>query len=68
MKLVLEFEMPDDQYDVWCAYHATQTYRTITEINQLLRQHFKYNADGDKTLANIQQAIVELHNEIGEPL
>lgn len=68
MKLVLEFDLPDDQYNMWCAVNAMQLYCAITDIQQELRANRKYGKDDSKTLDDIHQRIVELHNEIGEPL
>ena len=68
MKIVLEFDVPEDQYNMWCAVHAMKVYNAITDIQQELRANRKYGKDDSKTLADIQRCIVELHNEIGEPL
>lgn len=68
MKLVLEFDIPEDQYNAWCAANALKVYGAITEIQQELRANRKYDKDASKTLAAIQETIVELHNEIGEPI
>jgi len=68
MKIVLEFEMPDDQYSMWCSYHAVQIYSALNDIQQKLRSHRKHGTDATKTLDDVHQRIVELHNEIGEPL
>lgn len=68
MKLVLEFNIPEDQYNAWCAVNAAKIYGAIADIEQELRANRKYDKDASKALAAIQQSIVELHNEIGEPL
>lgn len=68
MKLTLEYNIPEDQYNAWCAVNATKLYAVITEIQQELRNNRKYDKEKTKTLADIHQLIVELHNDIGEPL
>ena len=68
MKLVLEFNIPDDQYNMWCAVHAAQLYNAISDIQQELRNNRKYGKEDSKTLDDITQRIVELYDEIGDPL
>lgn len=68
MKLTLEFNVPDDQHDAWCAYNSAQIYMTITEIQQYVREVRKYDADPAKTIKRIEAAIQELHAITGDPL
>lgn len=68
MKIVLEFSIPEDQYNIWCAYNAGHLYTTITEIEQYIRDVRKYDADPVKALSRIQDSIQELYNTAGHPL
>jgi hypothetical protein len=68
MKIVLEFNVPDDNYSMWCAYNADRMYSTITDIQQAIRAHYKYGQDISKTVDDINNLIIQLHNETGEPL
>jgi hypothetical protein len=68
MKLVLEFNIPDDQLGAWCAYNGTHLHHTITEIEQFVREVQKYGADPAKTIKRIQDALKELHQVTGEPI
>jgi hypothetical protein len=68
MKIVLEYTIPDDQYDIWCAYNARHLYTAITEIEQYVREVRKYDADPVKALDRIQDSIQELYATAGHPL
>lgn len=68
MKIVLEYTIPDDQYDMWCAYNARHLYTAITEIEQHIREVHKYDADPLKALDRIQGSIAEMYSIAGQPL
>jgi hypothetical protein len=68
MKLTLEFNIPDDQHNAWCAYNGTHMYSTLTEIQQFVREVRKYDADPAKTIKRIEDAIRELYAITGDPL
>lgn len=68
MKLVLEYSIPDDAYDAWCAYNAPHMFTSIKEIEQYLREVRKYDADPKKALDRIQDSIAEMYSVAGQPL
>jgi len=68
MKIVLEYNIPEDQYEIWCAYNAQHLHNTITEIEQRLREVRKYSADPVKSMKAIEDSIKELYAIAGHPL
>ena len=68
MKVVLEYNLPDDQYNMWCAYNAAHLYTAIREIEQYVREVRKYDADPVKTLERIQDSLAEMYAVTGQPL
>jgi Fe-S-cluster formation regulator IscX/YfhJ len=68
MKLTLEFNIPEDQYNAWCSYNGMHLYTTITEIQQYVREVQKYDADPKKTIQRIEESIRELHAITGDPI
>lgn len=68
MKIVLEYNLPDDQYDMWCAYNASHLFTAIREIEQYLREVRKYDADPKKALERIQTSLSEMYEITGQPL
>jgi DNA-directed RNA polymerase subunit L len=68
MKIVLEYTLPDDQYNMWCAYNASHLFTTIREIEQYLREVRKYDADPQKALERIEESLREMYAITGEPL
>lgn len=68
MKIVLEYSLPDDQHDIWCAYNASHMFTAIREIEQYIRDVRKYDADPTKTLVRIEESIREMYDIAGQPL
>ena len=42
MKVKLEYNLPDDQFEFECAVKSTKMYFSLTEINDELRSIWKY--------------------------
>ena len=68
MKIVLEYSIPEDQYQIWCAYNAQHLHNAITEIQQHLRDVRKHGADPKKALTRIDDVLIELTAITGQPL
>ena len=46
MKAIIEFELPEDQYEYQMANNASKMYTALWDIKQLFRSKLKYNSDG----------------------
>jgi hypothetical protein len=68
MKIVLEYNIPEDLHSAWCAYNAHHLHHAITEIEQRVREVRKYSADPTKSLKAIEDSIKELYAIAGHPL
>ena len=68
MKAILEFAYPDDEDKLRHALHGQDAIFALLDISEQLRLHYKYEADGDQILANINELVIEalkLCQEIG---
>lgn len=68
MKIVLEYNLPDDQQDIWAAYNAQHLYTAIREIEQYIREVRKYDADPEKAIGRIELSLREMYDVTGQPL
>ena len=67
MKAILEFEYPDDEDKLRYALHGQDAIFALLDISEQLRLHFKYEADGNQTLANINELVIEALKLCQEP-
>ena len=61
MKAILEFNLPDDQYDFKCANLGFQYRMALEEMDQFLRSTYKYGDD-----AKLADAAYEFRNKLSE--
>lgn len=62
MKAILEFNLPDDEYDYTCARNGAHYRRALVEIGEYLREQRKYaqlTAEQAKLLERIDAAFVD---------
>lgn len=68
MKVVLEFNIPEDQYQLWCAHNGQRVVHAADDIRNCLRQHYKYGASADDTVRGVDDILKDLYNVTGDPL
>lgn len=59
MKATLEFEYPEDEDKLRHALHGQDAIFALLDISEQLRLHYKYEADGDQILANINELVID---------
>ena len=57
MKAILEFNLPDDNYEHMRAVHCNQAWHSLYEIDSICRNLLKYGGDTYKTTEELAQAI-----------
>jgi len=57
MKAILEFNLPDDNYEHMRAVHCNQAWASLYEIDSLCRNILKHGTDDYKTVEELAQAI-----------
>ena len=57
MKAILEFNLPDDNYEHMRAIHCNQAWHSLYEIDSICRNLLKYGGDTYKTAEQLAQAI-----------
>lgn len=57
MKAILEFNLPDDNYEHMRAVHCNQAWHSLYEIDSICRNLLKYGGDTYKTAEQLAQAI-----------
>lgn len=67
MKAILEFTYPDDEDNLRYALHGQDAIFALLDISEQLRLHYKYEADGNQILANINELVVEALKLCQEP-
>jgi hypothetical protein len=59
MKATIEFEYPEDEDKLRYALHGQDAIFALLDISEQLRLHYKYEADGDQILANINELVID---------
>ena len=59
MKVILEFELPDDQSEYELTVDAPKMYSALWDIKQLIRSKLKYNPDGLTDIELNQWEIIQ---------
>lgn len=67
MKAILEFEYPDDEDKLRYALHGQDAIFALLDISEQLRLHYKYEADANTILANINELVIEALKLCQEP-
>lgn len=57
MKAILEFNLPDDNYEHMRAVHCNQAWHSLYEIDSLCRNLLKHGDSQYKTIEQLAQAI-----------
>jgi hypothetical protein len=57
MKAILEFNLPDDNYEHMRAVHCNQAWHLLYEIDSMCRNILKHGTDDYKTVEQLAQAI-----------
>jgi hypothetical protein len=66
MKVKLEYNLPDDQFEFECAVKSTKMYFSLTEINDELRSIWKYEdlkANQFEMVERIREKFFEILTE-----
>jgi len=61
MKHVIEFELPEDQYELDCAILGGKLVRAVVEYQEWLRDRMKHH--GESALEPAQKALFEIMEE-----
>ena len=64
IKSILEFNLPDDDYDFKCAINGPLNYAALKEIEQAIRQHRKYEQPIEETVKDIESILNEVNLEL----
>lgn len=67
MKAILEFEYPEDEDKLRHALHGQDAIFALLDISEQLRLHYKYEADSNQILANINELVIEALKLCQEP-
>jgi hypothetical protein len=57
MKAILEFNLPDDNYEHMRAVHCNQAWHSLYEIDSMCRNLLKHGTDDYTTVEQLAQAI-----------
>jgi hypothetical protein len=57
MKAILEFNLPDDNYEHMRAIHSNQAWHSLYEIDSICRNILKHGSDNYKTVEELAHAI-----------
>ena len=69
MKAILEFNLPDDEYDFRCANEGEAVRGVLRDLDNWLREKLKYGHDFKSVDAALEAARGELHDSLrGENL
>lgn len=67
MKAILEFTYPEDEDNLRYALHGADAIFALINISEQLRLHFKYDADANTILANINELVIDALKQCQEP-
>lgn len=69
MKAILEFNLPDEEHQYWCAVKGRDMFLMISKLRENLRQRYKYmdnlSDEARDELENTREYIGELFAEFG---
>jgi len=67
MKAILEFNLPEDNYEHMRAVHCNQAWASLYEIDSLCRNILKHGTGDYKTVEELAQAIrIEAGNALNQ--
>lgn len=68
MKATLEFNLPEDQHDFYCAVNGAKWMSAMWELDQYLRNQLKYEAEqlSKDKLNAIKEFRIKLHEILTE--
>ena len=66
MKAILEFTYPDDEVKLRRALNADKFAVALWDVQQKVREHFKYDADPRDVLVFVRNMVNDVLTETGE--
>jgi hypothetical protein len=64
MKATLEFNLPEETQEHLQAVMSHRAWSALSEVSQVLRNHYKHGADADKTLRAIQDVVNDAKEDV----
>ena len=63
-KAILEFEYPEDEYQLMFALKGADMYATLANIKLAITREFKHKADMEAALSRVRELTDEMLNEL----